>query len=949
MKFVLSLLASMVFLAVCNAEVYHVTKTGSDLNNGSESAPWLTIQKAANTLTAGDTVQIHAGVYSNDVVVQNSGYQGQYIVFMAYPGDEHEAIIDGASFFTNKQSYVVVSGIRIQNASYGVYVEGPASDIIIENNYTYNTFNSGIIAWGVPWQTDPGDYNNLHRIKITGNKVEKACNGGYNECITLANGVVDFEISYNEVFNGGDPINGGEGIDVKEGCKNGTINDNYIHNLTRRGIYIDAGGLLGFTPPLTTNIKVYNNISINNYRDGSALGTHGMAIMTEGSGDVTDIEVYNNFFINNDADGFMIYKHPAGTGSVSNIKITNNTLYGNARHGILINFEGAEDIDVRNNIAYGNTNTNLSFQAGSYVESNNLTSDPLFDNISELNFKITGMSPAVNAGTDTNAPNYDFEGEPRIQGIDIGADQYSTDTGQVDTLWQCNCPEILQIGSTSVASVYFEATEARDIHMVLQNTTDWSTYGEQVKTVTPGSAGLVEFNFVPAGSPPPGSDYRWIVYMTPVEADHTLTIGENIFVPTEVIEGEDEIIAIGAPLVVHPSGYYLINVEFSISEPRELHFYMRDTITGLLVDSSMYSVSDIYESSWEFEKYIQADLDAGNHYKWEVYLAPKNGDLSAAIDTITQNLWVEEQAISLNSLVLPKDLESGESYEIQFDYEFPVASSVHFELSEKKSGNVSATATAVFKGNGNGRLENFVPNNLNVLNEYMWTVYVSPKDGGLSDAIGDIVYEDADLWAQIDTIYNFKAADELEAGETYSLTVNYLSQDKSSVHFLLLDAEGNLVGEEQAFSINENSIDEAQVSYEIPASMGSGQYKWVCYIAAPGADSTETLSEVLYSSTFVEDIDPTNIEGTHSDIQPNISIYPNPVGEKLNIEFADNYSEKVEMVLLNAEGRQVMAELLNISEGLTYEINTESILEAGIYYLHFKTEDDIENFTVIIK
>lgn len=43
--------------------VYHVSKSGSDQNDGSECAPFLTIQKAADTAMAGDEVVIHEGIY----------------------------------------------------------------------------------------------------------------------------------------------------------------------------------------------------------------------------------------------------------------------------------------------------------------------------------------------------------------------------------------------------------------------------------------------------------------------------------------------------------------------------------------------------------------------------------------------------------------------------------------------------------------------------------------------------------------------------------------------------------------------------------------------------------------------------------------------------------------------------------------------------------------------
>ena len=43
------------------AAEYYVSKSGSDSNPGTEAQPWETIQKAAKTLLAGDTVYIKTG------------------------------------------------------------------------------------------------------------------------------------------------------------------------------------------------------------------------------------------------------------------------------------------------------------------------------------------------------------------------------------------------------------------------------------------------------------------------------------------------------------------------------------------------------------------------------------------------------------------------------------------------------------------------------------------------------------------------------------------------------------------------------------------------------------------------------------------------------------------------------------------------------------------------
>src|SRR4030095_15621663 len=43
---------------------YYVSPLGSDANPGTSDRPWLTLQKAANSVVAGDFVTVRAGTYS---------------------------------------------------------------------------------------------------------------------------------------------------------------------------------------------------------------------------------------------------------------------------------------------------------------------------------------------------------------------------------------------------------------------------------------------------------------------------------------------------------------------------------------------------------------------------------------------------------------------------------------------------------------------------------------------------------------------------------------------------------------------------------------------------------------------------------------------------------------------------------------------------------------------
>jgi hypothetical protein len=79
--------------SLTEARIFYVSPFGDDAGMGTKFSPWLTMQKAAITLTAGDTVFIMSGTYSEHVIPQQSGTPALPIVYMAYPG--HSPIIVG--------------------------------------------------------------------------------------------------------------------------------------------------------------------------------------------------------------------------------------------------------------------------------------------------------------------------------------------------------------------------------------------------------------------------------------------------------------------------------------------------------------------------------------------------------------------------------------------------------------------------------------------------------------------------------------------------------------------------------------------------------------------------------------------------------------------------------------------------------------------------------------
>ncbi len=346
------------------SRIYYVDKNSVnalDSNPGTLNLPLKSISQALKIVAAGEAVVVKAGIYTGPIEIKKSGIKNRPVTLKAFPGDEQKVIIKDDGIKIKGQSYIYVSGMKIEDArDIGIYIEGPGTDITITGNHTYNTVSSGIAAWGVPWKDDPNKYHfqGIKALIIENNKIELANNGGWNEQITLANGVDGFEIRYNEITTGGNPIHGGEGIDIKEGCSNGKVHHNKIYNINRLGIYVDAGGLLDYPVPPTQNIEIYNNTV--RHVDGE-----GISLTTEGKADLKNILVYDNLIEGVTKNGIVVYKHPAGSGLAEDIVIANNTTHKNGRSGIRIDFPGAKNLQVMNNTSLLNHDSQISIAEGS--------------------------------------------------------------------------------------------------------------------------------------------------------------------------------------------------------------------------------------------------------------------------------------------------------------------------------------------------------------------------------------------------------------------------------------------------------------------------------------------------------------------------------------------------------------------------------------------------------
>jgi len=433
------------------AVTYYVATNGNDNNAGTKELPFLTIGKGASVAKAGDVVIIKSGTYKPITRIQpaNSGTATAPITFMAEVKDE--AIIDGSlaasptstdrlglfsvlGTSTATQDWIIVDGLRIINSTFVGFYARYASNITFKNCSTLNTGASGFIG------------ANSNDIKVLNCKVQKACQFpssslGTNECITMAS-VNRFEVAYNTVSDRlVDVNNGGEGIDAKNECKDGSIHHNTVFDLVRLGIYVD-----GFERNLS-NVDVYAN---KVYKC-----TAGIGLAIEAGGTLTGVKIHDNIVYDIPRVGIRVSGYLVN-GVMKDVFVYQNTVvrcgnqvgltYENC--GILVDADdpGNSNFVVRNNIvadcplqiktktfAFLTVDNNLLFGTSSTPKPTNPTAtygnsgtnaileNPLFENSANADFRLKTDSPAVDKAIGNPQSTIDFYDFARTGKGDVGA------------------------------------------------------------------------------------------------------------------------------------------------------------------------------------------------------------------------------------------------------------------------------------------------------------------------------------------------------------------------------------------------------------------------------------------------------------------------------------------------------------------------------------------------
>lgn len=451
------------------ATTYYVAMDGNDAWPGTRARPWRTIQKAADTMAAGDTVLIGEGTYKEEVVPRHSGSAGKMISYKARPG---ETVIVGVAepqfpFTIEGKHHLRIEGLQTKGGQFGMLLKN-ASDIEM----------SALTLGGCTWDCIEV-IGASARVLIEGCQLGPSAKGagvdvathairGRPHDVTIRDCAVhdcpfaglDSEMADRVVYEDNTIWNvAGCGIDAGSGddnvvrnnvihhCNTGialssneksVVSGNVVHDIYDEAFYsfpfvrhgeahannvwhsnlVYNAGFALFESDTRKGVvgrsaghRYYNNLFYN-------IGTHGKyrpPFWIEG---VKDVQFYNNtLYLNDNYDGLVIAK--GGSGDAAGARVFNNIIVvstdGSASQPLKVDAASAAGSAADYN-CYWNRRGREPSRAGAH----SIVADPRFANPEAGDFHLQSASPCVDAGADrldgATAPQRDLDGNARPQG-----------------------------------------------------------------------------------------------------------------------------------------------------------------------------------------------------------------------------------------------------------------------------------------------------------------------------------------------------------------------------------------------------------------------------------------------------------------------------------------------------------------------------------------------------
>jgi len=444
---------------------YYVATTGNDGNPGTSGSPWLTIGKAAATMVAGDTTFVKVGTYLQTRVgtsryipalnPTNSGSAGNPIVFKNFGSDSviikyDPAETDGGPLIgSNEHAYIEWNGFIVQEtvANYAsdtgpVAIFGNAAGGTNTDHCSIKNCDIRAVRIVTTDNHCAVRIENANFARLYNNKIRGITDGWFffNDAGIMTYRMRNSVIDHNEISDCG------AGMSIKGVAGNADYND--LDTLQFNLVYGCQYGIINLA---ASRLRIVQNVIRNGHS------------YTGDNTDVVGIQVWES--CNGTTAG------TCANGGTADDDIINNTIYS-CYYGVLM--DGKSDRltrgsrDWRNNIIVsttyplktgpiyngedllaqfasdyndfftwtqfrafpGGTATNYPPPLSGWVaavskDSHSISSDPLFVDATNGNFRLQTGSPALNAGPDFG----DLDGDANTtELVNLGPYQSVADT-----------------------------------------------------------------------------------------------------------------------------------------------------------------------------------------------------------------------------------------------------------------------------------------------------------------------------------------------------------------------------------------------------------------------------------------------------------------------------------------------------------------------------------------
>lgn len=406
---------------VRSGNIYFVSTSGNDRNNGSFKSPWRTIPKAARSIAAGDIAYVMNGVdqtaadeFNASLAIASTGETGRPKALVTYPGATAViGSVGGPEFGTRtpaigqRFNYWTIAGFTMRGGNESLRLVLASGWRVVANDMSCPN-GDGPTACFVA----AGSEN----LKVYGNHIHDsgrttASKQYHSLYFTTDSNHID--VGWNVIANNhscrgiqfhSSPLDDKSGFNQYDLI----VHDNVIHGQVCDGINFAT------IDPSKGPVQAYNNVIYN-----------------VGSGPDPQGEISNYACISSPG---ITNRGAPGSGTA---EWFNNTLYdcgrrGGSNSGAFNVSKTSPAVRLRNNIVYAKSgenylepvgdlsrisgSNNLWFGAGNGPSrtSANVNADPKFSNLANFDFHLQPGSPASHAGVSAGVPA-DFDGVPRSQ------------------------------------------------------------------------------------------------------------------------------------------------------------------------------------------------------------------------------------------------------------------------------------------------------------------------------------------------------------------------------------------------------------------------------------------------------------------------------------------------------------------------------------------------------